>query len=175
MPTEIRPAPSWARTVPRRWTSCSRRPRWQLPDIRMSSDPCVKGSSLYSYTNETFPCRRDRRRSVDHSEDRTTPPKKSRIEESPPNYQSANNVENSNGKENCRERSVTPEQDTPADLSSSSVKANVRDLPKSSDGARTASDTSHHFRRGLDPPRLNSTRMTWNLNRWNLCVTIGKR
>ncbi|KAL0268437.1 UNVERIFIED_CONTAM: hypothetical protein PYX00_010388 [Menopon gallinae] len=69
---------------------------------------------------------RDRRRSVDHSEDRTTPPKKSRIEESPPSYQSANNVENSNGKENCRERSATPEQDTPADLSSSSVKANAR-------------------------------------------------
>lgn len=75
---------------------------------------------------------RDRRKSIDVLEDRTTPPKKSRIEESPPNsYHNRDNVENSNCKENCRDRSATPEQDAPADLSSSSIKANAKSRSRS--------------------------------------------
>ncbi|KAK6618271.1 hypothetical protein RUM44_002722 [Polyplax serrata] len=78
---------------------------------------------------------RNRRKSIEVSEDRTTPPKKSRTDESPPtahnNRDTTATGENSNSKENCRERSVTPEQDVPADLSSSSVKANTRSRSQS--------------------------------------------
>ena len=71
--------------------------------------------------------RKSRRKSVEISDDsRTTPPKKTRLDESPPTaHNNRETSENSNGQENCRDRSITPEQDVPADLSSSSVKANV--------------------------------------------------
>lgn len=66
--------------------------------------------------------RRDRRKSLDLDE-RSTPPKKPRGDETPPLVPTApppynhREMELANCKENCR-RSVSPEQDAPADLSS---------------------------------------------------------
>ncbi|EEB13793.1 zinc finger protein and BTB domain-containing protein, putative [Pediculus humanus corporis] len=81
---------------------------------------------------------KSRRKSVEISDDsRTTPPKKTRLDESPPTaHNNRETSENSNGQENCRDRSITPEQDVPADLSSSSVKANTRSRSQSPIGTQ---------------------------------------
>lgn len=76
---------------------------------------CVRNIRAISF-------RRDRRKSIDLDE-RSTPPKKPRGDDTPPPVLSVpppynhRELEIANCKENCR-RSVSPEQDVPADLSS---------------------------------------------------------